>query len=56
MRTDPVSGPYIIFAVLAILSGRVFVTLLTATDSTLFPGRAVGRRKTGLVAPMLEKA
>ena len=52
----PVLGPYIIFAVLAILSGRVLVTLLTATDSALFPGEAVGRRKTGQVAPILERA
>jgi hypothetical protein len=55
MRADPLPGRYIIFAAMAILSGRVLVILLTAMACALFPGGESGRRKTALGAPILER-
>jgi hypothetical protein len=55
MRADPLPGRYIIFAAMAILSGRVLVTLLTAMDSGLFPEEEMGRRKTAPGAPILKR-
>jgi|HubBroStandDraft_5_1064220.scaffolds.fasta_scaffold434839_2 hypothetical protein len=55
MRADPLPGPYIIFAVMAILCGRVLIAPLTATDSGLFPGGEEGRRKIALGATILER-